>query len=114
MKSLILALLTASAPAFAASSACVVYMDNSGTNVSVQQSCDGAALSISSHERHHRRNVESHSILHGQRLHILGLHRRLQSGPTEHRGHGVLTLHIHQKVSGRAPQFGAIHTLSTF
>jgi hypothetical protein len=45
MKLLTLALLFAGAPAFAASSACVIYMANDGSGATVQQSCDGADLS---------------------------------------------------------------------
>ena len=44
MKSLALALLFSGSSAFATSSACVIYLDNSGTTVTVQQSCDGADL----------------------------------------------------------------------
>src|SRR5476649_460430 len=45
MRNLIVVLgLISSASAFARSSACVVYVENSGAPVSVQVSCDGAEL----------------------------------------------------------------------
>jgi len=45
MRLFVLALLFTAAPAFAASSVCVIYMSNDGSGATVQQSCDGADLS---------------------------------------------------------------------